>query len=143
MAIFSSDEDIKRILRQGNTIAVLGAHKIESKAAHYVPKYLAANGYDVYPVNPQFAGERLFAKEITKTLESLTTAIDIVNVFRRSEHLEAHLDDILAMRPLPKVVWFQLGIFNHEVARKLSEAGIDVIQDRCMLADHQYLLKNH
>ncbi|MCA9838157.1 MAG: CoA-binding protein [Trueperaceae bacterium] len=140
MSILSNLDDVKRVLRQNKTIAVLGAHTKEAKAAYYVPKYMLGAGYEIYPVNPAYAGQDLFGKRVLEKLEHLSTPIDIVNVFRRSEALPEHLDDILAMRPLPKYVWFQLGIINNDVAKKLSDAGIDVIQDRCMLADHQYLL---
>ncbi len=140
MSLLSSVEDAKQILQSSKTVAVLGVHKVQSKAAYYVPQYLSLNGYKIFPVNPVFAGETLFSKETKGSLAELDVAIDVVDVFRRSEHLEMHLNDILSMRPLPKVVWFQIGIVNNEVAQKLSDAGIDVIQDRCMLADHQYLL---
>ena len=140
MSILSETKDIKRVLNESKTVAVLGAHTNESKAAYYVPRYLDANGYDVQPVNPVFAGQTLFGKNVAENLQALDTQIDVVDVFRRSEALDEHVEDILAMNPKPKVVWFQLGIKNDVVAKTLSDAGIDVIQDRCMLADHQYLL---
>ncbi len=140
MAILSSPEEIKHVLLTTRTIAVLGAHIKEAKAAYYVPKYMATNGYEIFPVNPVFAGQELFGKKVSERLESLNSPIDVVNVFRRSEALAEHLDEILAMNPLAKVVWFQLGIRDDLVAKQLSAKGIDVIQDRCMLVDHQYLL---
>ena len=140
MSILSETKDIKRILTESKTVAVLGAHTNESKAAYYVPRYLDANGYDVHPVNPVFARQTLFGRSVIGKLQALDTEIDVVDVFRRSEALDEHVEDILAMNPLPKVVWLQLGIKNDAVAKTLSDAGIDVIQDRCMLADHQYLL---
>lgn len=140
MAILTDITDIKRVLKEAARVAVLGAHTTEVKAAHYVPRYLHLNGFEVYPVNPVFEGERLFSRAVQASLGSLDDAMDVVDVFRRAEHLEGHVTDILAMTPLPKVVWFQLGIKNDRVAQQLCDAGIDVIQDRCMLADHQYLL---
>lgn len=140
MPILTKIDDVVRVLRESETVAVLGAHVNEGKAAYYVPRYLDAEDYDIYPVNPTYADKTLFDKEVVDTLAELRDPIDIVDIFRRSEHLPDHIDDILAMNPLPKVVWFQLGIRNDEVAKKLSEAGIEVIQDRCMLADHQRLL---
>lgn len=140
MALFTQTEDIRRVLSESNVIAVLGAHTNERKAAHYVPRYLADNGYTVYPVNPVFEGETLFHSPVIASLDKVTEPIDVVDVFRRSEHLPAHLPELLAMKPLPKVVWLQLGIRHEEVARQLVDAGIDVIQDRCMLADHRRLL---
>ena len=140
MARLRTQEAVIDVLNSCKTIAVLGAHIKESKAAFYVPKYMLSHGYEIFPVNPVFAGQILFGKEIKATLEALTEPIDVVNVFRRSEVLADHLEEILAMKPLAKVVWFQLGIRNEAIAQSLSEAGIAVIQDRCMLADHQYLL---
>ncbi len=140
MSILGSSNDAKQILQRSKTVVILGVHNDKSKAAYYVPHYLSLNGFEIFPVNPVFTGETLFTKETKNSLSEINVAIDVVTVFRRSEHLEAHLEDILAMRPLPKVVWFQIGIVNNEIAKQLSDAGIDVIQDRCMLADHQYLL---
>lgn len=140
MALIDDVEKVKTILREAKTIAVLGAHPNESKAAHYVPRYLQDHSYEIYPVNPVYAGSTLFAKQVVEKLADVTVPTDVVNVFRRSEAVAEHLDDILAMTPLPSVVWLQLGIRNDDIARQLSAAGIDVIQDRCMLADHQYLL---
>ena len=140
MPILTDTDDVVRVLRESKTVAVLGTHVNSSKAAYYVPRYLDAENYEIYPVNPTYAGETLFDREVVDALSDLETPIDIVDIFRRSEHLPGHVDDILAMDPLPKVVWFQLGIRNDEVAEKLSAAGIEVIQDRCMLADHQRLL---
>ena len=139
MSILTKTKDVVRVLQTSKRVAVLGAHTNESKAAYYVPRYLDANSYKVLPVNPVFAGQTLFGETVREDLSGLGN-IDVLDIFRRSEALPEHLDDILAMNPHPKVVWLQLGIRNDEVAKQLSEAGIEVIQDRCMLADHQYLL---
>jgi uncharacterized protein len=137
MPIITKLEDVRRILQESKTVAILGAHTDVSKAAYYVPSYLDSRGYEIFPVNPAFARQEIFGKATVSKLSDLTTPIDIVDVFRRSEAIPEHLEDILAMKPLPKVVWFQLGIQNDEVARQLSEAGIEVVQNRCTLADHQ------
>jgi uncharacterized protein len=137
MPIVTKLNDIKRILRDSKTVAVLGIHTNVSKAAYYVPRYLDSRDYEIFPVNPVFAGQEILGRTTVPKLADLTTPIDLVDVFRRSELIPEHLGDILAMKPLPKVVWFQLGIQNDEAARKLSEAGIEVVQNRCTLADHQ------
>jgi uncharacterized protein len=137
MPIITKVEDVKRILQESKTVAVLGIHTNVSKAAYYVPRYLDSRNYEIFPVNPVFVGEEIFGKITVSSLTELTTPIDIVDVFRRSEALPDHVGEILGMKPLPKVVWFQLGIQNDEVAQRLSEAGIDVVQNRCTLADHQ------
>lgn len=131
-------EDVKRILQESKTVAVLGAHTNVSKAAYYVPRYLDSRNYEIFPVNPVFVGQEIFGKTVVSSLNALTTPIDLVDVFRRSEALLNHVAEILAMKPLPKVVWFQLGVQNDEVAQQLSGAGINVVQNRCTLADHQH-----
>ncbi len=139
MPIITKLEDIKRILQESKTVAVLGVHTNSEKPAHYVPSYLDSRDYEIFPVNPVFAGQEIFGKVTVSSLTELTTPIDLVDVFRRSEILPEHVAEILGMKPLPKVVWFQLGIQNDEVAQQLSDAGIEVVQNRCTLADHQKL----
>lgn len=130
------DRSARGILATARAVAVLGASDNPDRPANYVPSYLARNGFEVYPVNPILSGETLFDRPVAATLAELQEPIDVVEVFRRSEHLPDHLPDILAMRPPPRAVWFQTGIRNDEVARDLEAAGIAVVQDRCMLAEH-------
>jgi uncharacterized protein len=137
MSIVTELNEVKRILQESKTVAILGAHTNVSKAAYYVPRYLDSRNYEIFPVNPVFAGQEIFGKTTVSSLSELTAPIDLVDVFRRSEALPGHVAEILAMKPLPKVVWFQLGIQNDEVAEQLSKAGIEVVQNRCTLADHQ------
>ena len=138
----------ERLLRSSRVVAVLGAHREPHRAAFYVPAYLREHGYDIWPVNPAFTGVELHGRLTRATLAEISThasgakeaiAVDLVDVFRRSEHLPAHVDDILAMSPLPKAVWLQLGITNDAVARVLHSHGIEVVQDRCTLAEHRRL----
>lgn len=130
---------MRRVLEASRTVAVLGAHVEPGKPAFYVPDYLAANGYRVLPVNPGFAGRRLWGEPCRERLADLEGPVDLVDVFRRSEHLPGHLGDILAMEPRPAVVWLQLGIRHDAFAAALIAAGIDVVQDRCTMADHRTL----
>ena len=125
------------ILEHARTVAVLGAHPDVSRPSHYVPAYLFEMGYEVWPINPQFAGEPLFGRSVVPELPSVQVPIDVVDVFRRSELLAAHLPEILAMRPLPRWVWLQSGVRSDNFAGQLQLHGIGVVQDRCMLADHR------
>lgn len=134
-----TDSRLREILTSSPTIAVLGAHTEPEKAAFYVPEYLHDEGYTIFGVNPQFVGQTLFGNPVHATLAEVGAPIDLVDVFRRSELIDAHVEDILAMKPRPKVVWFQLGIKNEDAANVLEAAGITVIQNRCTLADHQRL----
>ncbi len=137
MTELTTHEEIRQVLSEARTIAVLGAHNVPAKPAFYVPDYLASQGYRILPVNPVLAGTTLWGQTVRATLAELDEPVDIVDVFRRPELLMAHLDDITSMQPLPKLVWLQLGIRHDEFTRQLSLAGIGVVQNRCTLADHQ------
>lgn len=134
-----NDAQLREILTTSPTIAVLGLHHEPEKAAHYVPEYLHDEGYRIIGVNPVFAGQELFGEKVHTTLAEIGEPVDLVDVFRRSDQIPMHVEDILAMRPRPKVVWFQLGIKNEDAARILEAAGIRVVQNRCTLTDHQRL----
>lgn len=133
------DSRLREILTGSPTVAVLGIHHEPQKAAYYVPEYLFDEGYRVIGVNPQFVDQTLFGEKVRSTLSEIAEPIDLVDVFRRAEQILEHVEDILAMSPRPKVVWFQLGIKNDDAAKVLEDAGIIVIQNRCTLADHQRL----
>jgi uncharacterized protein len=137
MPELTTPDEIASALRAARTVAILGAHKDPSRAAFYVPDYLRAQGYRIVPVNPALDGESLFGEPVRASLAAIGEPVDIVDVFRRPDLLPGHLDDILAMTPRPKVVWLQLGIRNDAFARSIVEAGIDVVQSRCTLADHR------
>ena len=131
------EDEVKAVLAKAKTIAVLGAHPSESRPACYVPAYLHKAGYRILPVNPRFVGQPLFGEIVRARLNDIQEAVDIVDVFRRSEDVADHLDEILLMSPRPKLIWLQLGIKNDDAAARLVAEGIDVIQDRCALADHR------
>src|SRR5215510_11407201 len=105
----SSDAQLREILSSSPTIAVIGIHREPEKAAFYVPEYLHDEGYRILGVNPRFAGQELFGETVRNTLAEIGEPIDVVEVFRRAERIPDHVEDILAMSPRPKVVWFQLG----------------------------------
>ena len=128
--------DPREILQTVRTIAVLGAHSDPTRPAHYVPAYLQDQGYTILPVNAVTAGRQLFGETVRASLAELDRPVDMVDVFRRPDALPDHLEDILAMRPLPRVVWLQQGIRNDAFAARLEAHGIIVISDRCTLTDH-------
>jgi uncharacterized protein len=134
-----NDAQLREILTTSPTIAVLGMHHEPEKAAFYVPEYLHDEGYRIIGVNPRLAGQELFGAPIRSTLAEIDEPVDLVDVFRRAELIPEHVEDILAMKPRPRVVWFQLGIKHEDSARILEAAGITVVQNRCTLADHQRL----
>ncbi len=142
MTLVTQTAQVRQILTEHKVIAVVGFHHDAMKPAYYVPEYMHRQGYTIIPVNPALAarGESFFGHKAVATLAEITTPVDIVDVFRRSDKVREHLPDILAMTTPPKVVWLQLGIRDDATARELSARGIDVVQDRCLLADHRALL---
>jgi uncharacterized protein len=132
---------LTRILREARTVAVLGAKAQSSQPAHYVPAYLAREGYRVLPVNPTLTGTQILGEAVVPTLADLPGPVDVIDVFRRPEYLPGHATEILALPWRPAVVWFQLGIRNDAAAERLARAGIRVVQNRCMMPEHRRLMK--
>jgi hypothetical protein len=135
-----TDDELRRVLSEARTIAVLGAHPEASRPASYVPEYLHSRGYRIIPVNTMYAGKELWGETVRASLTDIGEAVEVVDVFRRADKLDEHLPEILGMQPRPKVVWLQMGIRNDAFSERLSEEGIDVVQDRCALAEHKRLL---
>jgi uncharacterized protein len=133
-----SDSEIKRFYQFKN-IAVVGMSKNEDKAAHFVPKYLIEHGYNVIPVNPTLTTEVLGRKSYP-SIADVQEKIDVVDIFRRSEDVPAVVDDAIKKKDGIKVIWMQQGIYNEEAEKKAKENGIDVVYNRCMMAEHKRLL---
>lgn len=132
----STDEEIRQILLL-KKIAVIGMSKHEGKAAHYVPKYLSENGFDITPVNP--TTNDILGKKCYSSISDIDDEIDIVDVFRPSEQVLSIVKE--AIKKKPKVIWFQEGIHNQEAEETARKAGIKVVFNRCMLAEHQRLCR--
>jgi len=136
--LVASPEGIARILRATRRIAVLGikTEKQREQPAFYVPEYMLRAGYDIVPV-PVYYPEvtEILGQKVYRAVGLIPGHVDMVNVFRRPHDIPPHLPDILSARP--KVVWFQLGIVNDEAALTLARAGIEVVQDRCLLVEHR------
>ena len=130
-----SDEEITEILNL-KKVAVIGMSKHQEKAAHFVPKYLLENGFDIIPVNPN--SDEILNKKCYKEINDIKDDIDIVDVFRPSEDVLPFVKD--AIKKNPKVIWLQEGIHNEEAENLAREHGIDVVFNRCMLAEHQRLM---
>jgi len=129
-----TDDQIREILSL-NKVAVIGMSKNSSKAAHYVPKYLSDNGYDVIPVNP--SSDEILGKKCYDSVLDIDEQIDIVDVFRPSDQVLPFVKE--AIKKNPKVIWLQEGIHNSEAEELAKSHGIKVIFNRCMLAEHQRL----
>ncbi len=133
--LVEDDAGVERIVRGTKRVAVLGIKTPDSgQPAYYVPQYAQRAGYEVVPV-PVYYPEvtEILGERVYRTVAAVPGPVDMVNVFRRPKDIDAHVDDILAKRPA--TVWFQLGIRNPAAAERLARAGIDVVQDRCLLVE--------
>ena len=129
-----SDKLIIDILSM-RTIAVIGMSKHSSKAAHYVPKYLLDNGYDITPVNP--TADKILDIRCYDSVSEIDGPVDIIDVFRPSDQISSIIQDCIEKKP--KVIWLQEGIHDFESEELARESGILVVFNRCMLAEHQRL----
>ena len=129
-----SDEEIMEILKM-KKVAVIGMSKNPDKAAHYVPKYLHENGYDITPVNPN--ADVILKKQCYDEITDVPDDVDIVDVFRPSDQVLPIIKE--AIKKKPKVIWLQEGIHNEEAEKLAKDAGIEVVYNRCMLAEHRRL----
>src|SRR5262249_10292421 len=138
--LVADDGGLRAILKAAKTVAVVGAKTGAHEAAYYVPAYLAARGYEIRPINPKFAGQTVHGARIVSRIADLETPVDVIEIFRRPQYLLDHAREILALPWQPHAVWFQLGIRNDAAAEMLARAGINVVQDRCMMPEHRRLL---
>lgn len=129
-----TDEQIRQIYSLKN-IAVVGMSKNPDKAAHYVPKYLDEKGYNIIPINP--TATEILGKKCYPSLLDIPVKIDIIDVFRPSDQVQPVIDEAIKIKP--KIIWLQEGIHNEKAEEVAKKAGIDVVFNRCMLAEHQRL----
>ena len=132
--LIESPAQIQDLLDRTHRVAVLGIKPDPSQPAYYVPEYAGMAGMEIIPV-PVYYKEltEMMGKQVYRRLVDVPGRVDMVNVFRRPKDIPPHVDDIIAKKP--KAVWFQLGIRNDEAAEKLARAGIDVVQDHCLLVE--------
>jgi uncharacterized protein len=136
--LVESEAGIERVVKASKRVAVLGI-KTEQQAgqpALYVPEYLARAGVEVVPVPVYYPDvTHILGKPVFRRLVDIPGEVDLVDVFRRPQDIDAHVEDIIAKKP--KAVWFQSGIRNDAAAERLAKAGIQVVQDRCLMVDHR------
>ncbi|MBK5294228.1 MAG: CoA-binding protein [Acidobacteriia bacterium] len=126
---------IANLLASARTIAVVGLSDSRFRTSYGVSQYMQAQGYRIIPVNPNIAeslGEKAYAD-----LSSIGEPVDIVNIFRRSEHVGPVVDE--AIRIGAKAIWMQEGVVDESAAERARRAGLEVVMDRCILKDHQRL----
>lgn len=132
--LVDDDAGIKRVLAATRRIAVIGIKIDPDQPAYFVPEYAQNAGYEIVPV-PVYYPEitEILGERVYRRVADVPGDVDMVNVFRRGQDVPPHVDDILAKRP--KSVWMQAGIANADAAERLAKAGIDVVQDRCLMVE--------
>src|SRR5436853_6268915 len=129
--------DRLQLLQQYRHVAIVGVSADPYRPSHFVAIYLQAEGYDIIPINPNYAGQTLLGKRVYATLTEAKAAgeqIEVVDVFRRAEDVPPIAEEAIAIGA--KVLWLQLGIRNDEVRKKAEEARLVFVQDRCIKMEH-------
>ena len=136
--LLNSDAEIGKLLKETKRIAVIGIKMEAFQPAYYVPNYMQSAGFEIVPVPIYYPDEtEIMGEKVYRSLTEIPGEIDLVNIFRRSNDVAKHTEEILAKKP--KAVWMQLGIYNDEVAETLAKAGIKVVQNLCLMVEHRRL----
>ena len=138
MTTTPSDALLRHVLRTSKSFACVGVSPNPVRPSHYVARYLQLKGFRVVSVNPVHVGKRLFGGDVVADL-SEAGQVDVVDIFRRPEHVPDIVDQALAMPVRPKVIWMQIGVVHAEAAAKAEAQGLTVIQDRCPKIEYQRL----
>ena len=125
------DAYISGILNSVKTIAIVGASANDVRPSYFVTKYLIDKGFEVYPVNPGHAGKEILGRLTYAKMSDIPGPIDMVDIFRASSSVPPIVEEVLALDPLPKVIWMQLTVRNDEAAAKAEAAGVKVVMNRC------------
>jgi predicted CoA-binding protein len=133
-----ADAAMQRLLRSTRRIAVVGIKAGERDDAFRVPLYLQRCGYRILPVSPKL--DAVLGMPVASSIGELSEAPDLVNLFRASQHIPGHVDEILALATRPLGVWMQLGIEHAASRARLEVAGIRVVENRCLMVEHRRLL---
>ncbi len=131
------DDEIRRILKDARTIAVVGASEDPSRDSNLISRFLMHVGYDFIPVNPKYI--QVLGAKCYPTVASIGRQVDIVDVFRRAEYLEETARDAIGAKA--GVLWVQLGIENEEAARIAADGGLQVVMNRCIMVEHRRLVR--
>jgi len=135
-----SDDQIRDILQSVKTIALLGASPKPERPSNGVMEFLLSKGYRVIPVNPGRAGKDIHGQRVVARLADIEGPVDMVDVFREPYSLPGIVDEVLAMKHRPKVLWTQLGVVHEEAGKKAVDAGLTVVMDRCPAIEYPRLI---
>ena len=136
-----SDRFLRDILGEVKSFACVGISGNPIRPSYFVGRFLSLRGYTIIPVNPHYSGRQLFGSEVRPDLDAIPaeTAVDVVDIFRRSEEALPIVDHALRRFPCLKVVWMQVGVINREAEALARSAGVKFIQNRCPKIEHQRL----
>jgi len=134
-----ADAVLRDILKRTRRVAVVGVSMNPVRPSYYVARYLALRGYDVVPVNPGHAGAGLFGQTVQASLSEIEGSVDMVDIFRRSEHVPPIVDEALAAFPDLQTIWMQIGVVNEEAAAKARARGVEVVMNHCPKIEYQRL----
>jgi hypothetical protein len=126
-----SDSYIRGILNTVKTIAMVGISPKENRPSYFAFKYLMERGYRMIPINPGQAGKTILGQKVYAKLSDIPDPIDMVDVFRGSEHVLPIVQEAVALKPKPQVIWMQLMVRNDEAAKLAEDAGLKVVMNRC------------
>ncbi|HKL54783.1 MAG: CoA-binding protein [Roseovarius sp.] len=134
-----SDAFLREILTRTRRVAVVGVSMNPVRPSYYVARYLSLKGFEVVPVNPGHAGEMLFGARVVASLSEIGGKLDMVDIFRRSEHVGPIVDEALAAFPELATIWMQIGVVNESAAEVARARGVDVVMNRCPKIEYQRL----
>lgn len=134
-----TESHLRNILKRTRRIAVVGVSMNEVRPSFYVARYLKLKGYDVVPINPGHAGKTAFGATVLGSLSDIEGEVDMVDIFRRPEHLPAIVDEALKRFPALQTIWMQIGVSHEEAAEKARARGVDVVMNRCPKIEYQRL----
>lgn len=134
-----SDAFLRDVLGRTRVIAVVGVSPNETRPSFYVARYLGLKGFRVIPVNPVHAGKVLLGETVRASLSEIEVPVDMVDIFRRSEHVPEVVDEALEAFPQLRTIWMQIGVEHAEAAEKARARGVDVIMNRCPKIEYQRL----
>jgi predicted CoA-binding protein len=133
------DSHLKTILKRTKRIAVVGVSMNEVRPSFYVARYLNLKGFEVIPVNPGHAGKTAFGATVVGSLSEVDGEVDMVDIFRRPEHVPSIVEEALERFPGLRTIWMQIGVSHADAAEKARARGVDVVMNRCPKIEYQRL----
>jgi len=139
-----TDEQLKTILNRTGVVAVVGLSPNSARPSYDVGRYLGLNGMRVIPINPGHAGKEILGEKVYASLADIPADIqvDMVDIFRKPEHVPPIVDEALETLPNLTTIWMQLGVVHEAAAAKARAAGVDVVMDRCTKQEHRRLVSD-